>query len=154
MHLRVLATLALALTACTHAEAVTAPVPSRGKPMAPVAVSAKLGPGTAHLVVTFEGAAEGASVAVSGVDGLVVDGPLTLVTEATVAKGEARAFDVKFTPGAGRSQLAVTVTGRFAGAHRARVVAFTVGEGAGPEDPGVVTTTDDGQRVRVVPVSP
>lgn len=154
MALRLLALLLVALAGCTHTEAVNAPVPSRGKPTAPVAVSAKLGPRSAHLVVTFEGDAERASVAVSGVDGLVVEGPAVLLTEATVAKGEQRAFDVKFAPGAGRSQLAVTVEGRFGGAHRARVVAFSVGEGPPPEEPGVVTTTDDGQRVRVLPATP
>ncbi len=143
-----------ALAACTHPVTVSSPVPERGKPTAPVAVSAELSAKSARVTVRFEAAAEAVTVTVAGNDGLVVSGPATPVTDASVAKDEVRSFDVAFEPGEGRSQLVVSVAGRFGGASRARVAAFEVGKGPWPESPGTLQETDDGERVRVMPAAP
>ena len=152
MNCRVVVSFIAVLIGCTHPVSVSAPVPAKGKPVAPVAVTAELSAKSAHLLLRFEAEAEDAEVAVGGVDGLVVDGP-RVVAKGHFAKGETRAFDVGFQPGPGRSQLVVTVKGRFNGASRARVVAFGVGSGASPESPGEVMTTDDGERVKVLPAA-
>ncbi len=143
-----------ALAGCTTPTTVASPAPTKGKPSAPVAVTATLEKNTAHVVVTFEGDAQNVELAVSGVDGLVVQGEALRLTKGAFKQGEAHAFDVAFTPGPGRSQLVVSVSGSFHGASRARVAAFAVGEGPLPETPGTVTTTSDGERVKVMPAGP
>ena len=149
-----LLSLSALLGACTTPVSASAPVPSNGKPVAPVAVTAEVGAKAARVVVTFESPAEHVSIGVSGVDGLVVEGKGSVVDAGVFARGEAKAFEVAYTPGPGRSQLVVSIAGIFNGGARARVVAFSVGTGPLPEGPGTVTTTDDGQRVRVVPTTP
>lgn len=138
------------LAGCTTAANASSPVPTKGKPTAPVAVKAELGSGTARLLITFESDAEGVKVVASGVDGLVVEHG-TLIEKGSFKRGETRTFDVAFTPGAGRSQLVVSIAGSFNGASRARVASFTVGTGPLPETPGAVITTDDGERVKLMP---
>lgn len=141
----------LVFAACTTKVSASSPVPVKGKPTAPVAVSAELSPTTARLVLRFEADAEGVEVVAGGVDGLVVEGKGVLVQQGAFKRGEVRTFEVAFTPGAGRSQLAVSVSGTFNGASRARVASFTVGTGPLPESPGTVMITDDGERVKVMP---
>ena len=144
----------LFLVSCTTPTTVSSPSPTRGKPSAPVAVTAELSPKSAHVVVKFEADAKDVNVVISGVDGLVVEGKGAQLEKGTFARGEVRAFEVTFTaPAAGRSQLVVSVSGQFNGASRARVAAFTVGTGPLPETPGTVITTDDGERVKVMPAS-
>lgn len=138
------------LTACTTPVSASSPVPTKGKPTAPVAVKAELSPKMARLLITFEADAEGVDVVASGVDGLVVEKG-ALIEKGTFKRGETKTFDVAFTPGAGRSMLVVSVSGSFNGASRARVASFTVGTGPLPESPGSVITTDDGERVKVMP---
>lgn len=140
-----------ALAACTTPTSASSPVPAKGKPTAPVAVSAELSLKAARVVVTFEADAVDVQVGVSGVDGLVVEGPSVLLEKGSFVRGATRAFDVAFTPGAGRSSLVISVSGTFNGGLRARVATFGVGTGPLPESPGKVMTTDDGERVKAMP---
>lgn len=142
----------LALVGCTTPTSVSSPVPAKGKPTAPVAVSAELSAQSARVVVKFEAAAQDVEIAVSGVDGLVVEGPAVRVQQGKFGRDEAKTFDVTFVPGAGRCQLVVSVSGSFNGASRARVASFTVGAGPLPQS-GTVMTTDDGERVKVMPAA-
>ena len=145
----------LVFSACctTPSTTVTSPVPEKGKPTAPVEVKAELSEKSARLTVKFESDAKGVKIFASGVDGLVVSGEPVLVADGTFSRGEAKTFDVAFTPGAGRSQLVVSVSGSFNGSSRARVASFSVGAGPLPQN-GDVMTTDDGERVKVMPASP
>ncbi len=143
----------LSLVACTTPTTVSSPAPLKGKPTAPVAVTAELMPKSAHVVVKFEGDAQDVEIGVSGVDGLVVEGPAVRLAKGAFSRGDTHGLDVTFTPGPSRSQLVVSVSGLFNGASRARVAAFTIGTGPLPESPGTVTTTDDGERVKVMPAA-
>jgi hypothetical protein len=143
----------VAFVACTTPSSASSPVPLKGKPTAPVAVTAELSPKSAHVVVKFESDAKDVEIAASGVDGLVVDGKSPVLEKGVFARGDTHVFDVAFVPGAGRSQLVVSVSGSFNGASRARVASFTVGTGPLPQTPGTVMTTDDGERVKVMPAS-
>lgn len=143
----------LCLTACTTPTSATSPVPAKGKPTAPVEVKAELSANAARVTVKFESDSSDVKIAVSGVDGLVVTGEPVLVEKGAFARGESKTFDVSFTPGAGRSALVVSVAGSFNGASRARVASFTVGDGPLPQA-GEVMTTDDGEKVKVMPAAP
>ena len=154
MKTNLLALSVLAFAACTTPTSASSPVPLKGKPTAPVAVSAELSAKSAHVVVKFESDATDVQIAASGVDGLVVDAKEPVLQQGKFARGETHVFDVAFVPGAGRSQLVVSVSGSFNGASRARVASFTVGTGPLPETPGAVMTTDDGERVKVMPSTP
>ncbi len=144
----------LFFTACTTPVSASSPVPAKGKPTAPVEVKAELALKSARLTVTFEADAKEVELAVSGIDGLVVEGESRLVDHGEFKRGETRTFDVTFNPGPGRSMLVVSVSGSFNGASRARVASFTVGSGPLPQTPGQVITTDDGERVKVMPSTP
>ncbi len=140
----------LSLLACTTPTSASSHTPPKGKPSAPVAVSAELGERSAKVAVAFEADAEDVSISVSGVDGLVVSSAAVVVERGAFARGATQRFPVEFTPGAGRSQLVVTVAGRFGGAQRARVAAFGIGDGPLPNT-GEVTKTSDGDTVKVMP---
>lgn len=140
----------LALSACTTPTSASSPVPTKGKPTAPVAVKAELLERSAKVTVTFESDAEDVQISVSGVDGLVVSSPAVVLEQGKFTRGGAQAFEVEFAPGAGRSQLVVSVAGTFNGAKRARVAAFGIGSGPLP-DTGAVMTTDEGEKVKVLP---
>jgi hypothetical protein len=147
----------LALSACSHPSGSTttaAPVPAQGKPTAPVAVTAQVSAGAAHVTVTFEADATDVQVSVYGNDGLVIEGEPVLTKGERFARGEGFGAMVPLEAPAGRSALVVTVTGRFNGVKRARVVSFRVGDGALPDGPGEVMTTDDGDTVKVLPAAP
>lgn len=138
----------LLLCACTTPSTVVTNAP-RGKPTAPVAVTAELSPSSAKIAVKFESDAEQVQIRVSGVDGLVLQGRELVVEQGAFKRGEATAFDVAYTLPEGRAQLVVTVSGRFNGSNRARVAAFGLGSGPLP-DTGEVQTTSDGERVKVI----
>lgn len=144
----------LFFTACITPVSASSPVPAKGKPTAPVDVKAEIAPKSARLTVTFESDAKDVELAVSGIDGLVVEGEARLVDKGEFARGDTRTFDVVFKPGPGRSMLVVSVSGSFNGAPRARVASFTVGTGPLPQTPGQVITTDDGEKVKVMPATP
>jgi hypothetical protein len=138
----------LALAACSTPSTVATNTP-RGKPSAPVAVTAELAPRSARVAVTFESDAEAVKIGVSGVDGLVVESEGVVVEQGKFTRGESKTFEVRYAPGEGRSQLVVSVSGTFNGSHRARVAAFGLGTGPLP-DSGQVQTTSDGERVKVM----
>jgi hypothetical protein len=123
------------------------------KVQAPVAIDATLGDGAARVTLRFSSPATAVEVNVHGVDGLVVTSAPRLAEGATFTAGEVAAFDVAFSPGPGRSHLAVSVEGLFAGAHRAQVVSFAVGKpAAAAEKAGPARTEGEGaERVKVMP---
>jgi hypothetical protein len=147
---------ALAGAACAR-QTAPAPQPSaadvRGKPGAPVAVSAQLSGGAGRATVRFDADARDVRVEVAGAEGLTVTSGATPVDGASFAKGESTSFDVAFAPGPGRSYLSVTVTGKFHGAgRRAAVTSFAVGEPTAEQRKGAGTVVQgaDGERVKVV----
>jgi hypothetical protein len=148
-------TAVLALTACAQPSAAPQPAAAlpHGKPSAPVAVDAQLSGGSARVTVRFDGDAKDVRVEVHGADGLQVTSVATPVERAKFARGEVATFDVTFTPGPGRSYLAVAVSGKFHGAgHRASVASFAVGEPTAEQlqGPGTVVESPDGERLHVV----
>jgi hypothetical protein len=126
------------------------------KVQAPVTIDAAIGPGTARITLRFAAPATDVRVKVHGVDGLVVTSAPTLAEGATFTAGEEAGFDVAFTPGAGRSHLAVVVDGHFSGAHRAQVVTFAIGNPTAVVKKASAATTEgaggeEGERVKVLP---
>ncbi len=151
-----LAALALASGGCAR-QAPATPQPAstlaHGKPSAPVSVDAQLGAGTARVTVRFDADARDVRIDVHGAAGLAVTSAATPVERGAFARGESATFDVTFTPGPGRSLLAVGVAGKFHGAgKRARVASFAVGEPTREqlEAGGTVVEGSDGERLKVV----
>jgi hypothetical protein len=144
---------AIALGACSHSSTSTAtsPVPEKGKPTAPVSITAAVSGRVARITVTFEADASDVTVGVHGNDGLVVEGNLSPVQGQKFARGERTSFSVSLAPPGGRSSLVISVVGRFNGEKRARTASFGVGEGPMPASPGEVMTTDQGDTVKVLP---
>lgn len=135
------------------AQNAAATTPETAKVSAPVSVDAQLGDGEARVTVRFDSPASDVKVNVYGLDGLVVKSAATPVDGASFVKDAVATFDVAFTPGAGRSHLAVAVSGSFQGGQRSRVSTFAVGTPS-PEQqkaPGNVMTGPDGQRIKVMP---
>jgi len=130
--------------------AAKAPV---GKPRAPATATARIGAGVATVTVRFDSAATDASVAVHGVDGLVVTSDASPISGGRFARGQTVAFDVAFTPGVGRSNLVITIGGTFTGRQQHVSQTFAVGtptpEQLKPATPPV--TDSDGQRIKVMP---
>jgi hypothetical protein len=145
------------LTGCTHHEPkpqlLSAPVPATGKRSAPVAVDAELFDLKAKLTLTFDTAASGVEVAISGLDALTVTKGAMAMNDGAVKAGERRTFEVAYTHGTGRANLVVSVRGLFGGAPLGRVVTFSVGEGPVP-DTGTRVLTDDGQTLKVMEQQP
>ncbi len=123
------------------------------KASAPVSVNAQLGEGRAQVTVRFESPASNVKVHIYGVDGLVVKSPATPVDGASFVKDAVSTFDVAFTPGEGRSHLAVAVTGSFPGGQRSSVATFAVGTPSAEQQksPGTIVTGPDGQPIKVMP---
>jgi hypothetical protein len=147
--------LAGACTSPSKSAANTATGPETAKASAPVSVNAQLGEGQGQVTVRFESPASNVKVHVYGVDGLVVKSAATPVDGASFVKDAVATFDVAFTPGAGRSHLAVAVTGSFQGGERSKVSTFAIGSPS-PEQqkgPGTVVTGEDGQPIKVMPAN-
>lgn len=124
-----------------------------GKPRAPASVTARIGSGLATVTVRFDAAASDVTIGVGGVDGLTVTSDPSPLTGGRFTRGQTVTFDVGFAPGPGRSHLAVTVGGTFAGQQRHVAQTFAVGTPT-PEQlkPAVPATTDStGQRIKVMP---
>jgi hypothetical protein len=137
------------------AKKASAPV-AHGKPQAPATVTARLGAGRATVTVRFHSAATDASIEVHGVDGLVVTSAAVPLSGGRFARGETVTVDVAFTEGATPGQLAVLVSGDFAGARRNATAAF-VTRPPTPEQlkPARGATTDStGRRIKVMPSEP
>lgn len=140
-----------ATPAKTKKDALTRTV--HGKPQAPVSVTARLRPDGATLTVRFHSAASDVRLDVHGVEGLAVTSAANPLSGGRFARGEAVSFDVSFTPGPGRSLLAVGVSGRFGTATRSTVATFTIGEPSAEQRKASETATTDstGQRVKILP---
>jgi hypothetical protein len=145
----------IVVAGCTHSEpkpsptVLSAPVPTVGKAVAPVAVDAELTETHAKLTLRFEGAGTGLSVVASGLDGLTLTSNGALLTEGAVKANESRTFELDFKRGPGRTNLAVSVRGTFNGAPLARVVTFAMGEGPLQQN-GTTVITDDGEAIKVM----
>jgi hypothetical protein len=130
-----------------------ATAPETAKVSAPVSVDAQLAEGQARVTVRFDSPASDVKVSIYGLDGLVVKSSATPVDGASFVKDAVTTFDVAFSPGVGRSHLAVAVSGSFKGGQRSSVSTFSVGTPT-PEQqktPGNVVTGPDGQRIKVMP---
>lgn len=127
--------------------------PILGKPRAPVSVDAQLSAGSGRVTVRFDADATDVRIDVHGAAGLAVTSGATPVAHGSFARGESTSFEVGFTPGPGRSYLAVGVAGKFHGAgKRAAVASFAVGDPT-PEqldEGGTVVEGPDGERLKVV----
>jgi ABC-type glycerol-3-phosphate transport system substrate-binding protein len=147
--------LAGACTSPAKSAASTVTGAETAKLTVPVAVEAQLGDGQAKVTLRFEAPASNVKVHVYGVDGLVVKSAETLVDGASFVKDAVTTFDVAFTPGVGRSHLAVAVSGSFQGGARSSVSTFAVGEPSPGQQKGSgnVVTDEDGQRIKVMPTN-
>jgi hypothetical protein len=148
---------AFALALACSPRSSTAPQPAvapvRGKPTAPVSVAAELSAGSGRVTVRFAAGADDVRVEVRGAGGLAVTSGAVPVEGASFARGDAATFDVSFTLGPGRSELAVAVSGTFPGlGRRARIASFAVGEPTSEQRKagGTVVEGDDGERIKVV----
>lgn len=154
--------LALAVTVVLAANAACArqappsatPAPAiQGKPSAPVSIDAEVSSASARVTVRFDADAKDVGIEVHGTDGLVVTSDAAPVEKGAFARGEAASFDVAFTPGPGRSLLAVAVAGKFGGAgKRAAVASFAVGEPSAEQRKTGATVVEgaDGERIKIV----
>lgn len=126
---------------------------SPGKARAPATVTARIGSGAATITVRFDAPATEVSIGLGGVDGLAVTSDPTPLSGGRFRRGQTVSFDVAFTPGPGRSHLAVTVGGTFAGQERHVAQSFAVGSPTAEQlKPAVPATTDStGQRIKVMP---
>ena len=152
-----LASLLLALPGCAitpkKAPAQAAPI---HKSKAPVTVTTVFGMGKATVTLRFDQAAEKATIGIRGLDGLQV-ASVPPVDKTSFAKGEVLTLEVPFTPGPGRSHLAVDIEGTFRGQRRMAVQTFAVGHPSAEQmkaSEGKILTTPDGQRLKVMPVKP
>ncbi len=150
------AALVLAVAGCAR-QAPPGPqpaaAPASGKPRAPVAIDAALAAGSARVTVRFDADARDVRIDVHGADGLSVTSDATPVKHASFARGASATFDVTFTPGPGRSFLAVGVGGKFHGAgKRTAVASFAVGELTREQRDasGTVLEGADGERLKIV----
>jgi hypothetical protein len=126
----------------------------RGKAQAPVTITTRLGSESATVTVRFLSAASDVSIEARGLDGLTVTGPGSVLSGGRFVRGESIAFDVAFSAGPGRSQLVVSVSGRFGPATRSTVAVFPVGEADAAQQKassGESVTDSTGQRIKVMP---
>lgn len=128
-----LALLAVAALLVTPAAEAAAPSPvrkvtatRRGKPAAPVDITATLEADRAQLELKFLAAATSVEVHVHGVGGLVVTTAPVPITGSFAKDATARTV-VSFTPPAGQANLVVTVGGAFNGVRIAKTATFTIG---------------------------
>jgi hypothetical protein len=126
---------------------------SPGKARAPATASARIGNGVATVTIRFDAPATDVTIGAGGVDGLTVTSDPTPLTGGRFARGQSVAFDVAFTPGPGRSHLAITVGGTFAGQQRHVAQTFAVGSPTADQLKAAVPATTDstGQRIKVMP---
>lgn len=124
-----------------------------GKPRAPASATARIGDGMATVTVRFDSPASDVTLAVSGLDGLTVTSDPTPLTGGRFRRGQTVTFDVGFTPGPGRSHLALTIGGTFGGQQRNVSQTFAIGSPtAEQQKPAVPPVTDSqGQRIKVMP---
>ncbi len=138
---------AFAAVSCTASSVtVTSPAPTDGKPTAPVDLKAELFASQAKVTMHLE--EDGTDLAVSawGLDGLEVGSPAAFTPKIS-RRGENETFVIPMTPGEGRSNLAVSISGTFHGAKLQRVATFSIG--TGPVKQTVETiVTDQGETLK------
>ncbi|NHZ35126.1 hypothetical protein [Massilia rubra] len=124
-----------------------------GKPHAPVEIVGTVQAQQATLKIAFESAAQQVNVRVYGVDGLTVVGTKSPVIGGTFAAGQVMTLLVKYTPGAGTSNLAVQVDGEFDGKRRSKISSFTVQNGRTAVSSTTSNTSVDarGRRITILP---
>ncbi len=136
--------------ATTH----TAASATRGKPAAPVDVTAVVHADRAEVAVDFRAAATSVDVRVSGTSGLTVTSPASVVSGGSFAKGESTKTLVTFTPPAGQAHLVVTVAGIFDGSRGAKTASFTIGQSTPAQSKKAsegVKVEGSGEKVREFP---
>ena len=124
------------------------------KSKVPVSVTMVFEAGKALVTLRFDQTVEEALIGIRGLDGLQV-ASVPPIEKTRFAKGETLTLVVPFTPGPGRSHLAVDIEGRFQGQHRMGVQTFAVGQPSAEQlkaSEGDILTTSDGQRLKVMPV--
>ncbi len=127
-----------------------------GKAEAPVSVTTALRSGGATVTVRFLSAASDVAIEARGLDGLTLTSASPVLSGGRFARGESLAFDVTFTEGPGRSQLVVSVSGRFGPATRSAVAVFPIGQPTAEQQRRSSTAATDstGQRIKVLPAEP
>jgi hypothetical protein len=140
-----------------QAPAAGAEKPAKGeaataKPSAPVSVTASIRPGAADLAVVFGSDGSAVTIKVWGVDGLKVTSGATPTTAASVKSGQTMKLAVQYTAPTTESNLAISVSGTFAGQEQNKTQSFTINPGSPPaKAPAGESTTDkDGRRVKVI----
>lgn len=131
--------------------------PPSGKRQAPVQITAQLVAGTARVEVIFQSASSGVEVRVAGLDGLKVISASRPVRGVEFQSGQRIVVDVAFTAPASESNLAVTVSGKFAGTRGSKTATFTVDGTSATQPQKAVThqqTDSHGERIRIVPAEP
>jgi hypothetical protein len=126
----------------------------RGKAQAPVTITTRVASESATVTVRFLSAASDVSIEARGLAGLTVTGSGSVLSGGRFVRGESIAFDVAFSAGPGRSQLVVSVSGRFGPATRSTVAVFPVGEADAAQQKassGDSVTDSTGQRIKVMP---
>lgn len=119
--------------------------PRRGGASGPFVFKTTINGNQANVTVTFLTAVTSAEVDVWGTDGLTVNGPATLLSDATVAAGETRSFTVTFTPAKGACFLGMRASGQSRGHRVVGVSSALVGTPA----PAPPTQNRNGQRVEL-----
>ncbi|NHZ95348.1 hypothetical protein [Massilia sp. CCM 8734] len=123
---------------------------AEGKPHAPVEIVGTVQAQQATLKIAFESAAQQVNVRVYGVDGLTVVGTKSPVIGGTFAAGQVMTLLVKYTPGAGTSNLAVQVDGQFDGQQRSKISSFTVQNGRVATSSTAANISVDGRGRRMI----
>ncbi|OJT22515.1 hypothetical protein BO221_22355 [Archangium sp. Cb G35] len=150
----------LALAACSSSSkstpsSTTDSEPAvQGKMQAPVVVNVQFeDSSSARITVRFDAPATGVRVEARGLDGLVVIGRPTLAHNVNFPRDTTATYDVLFTPGAGRSHLAVSVSGEFKGAQLSRVATFAIGTPTDSQRSSNATKAEgaEGERIKVMP---
>lgn len=124
-----------------------------GKNQAPVTITTRFGDRDGSVTIRFDTAVEDAVVAVRGLDGMTVDSATTAVGT-SFQKGEKLTLDLTYTPGEGRSHLAVSVDGAFRGRRMSAVHTFAFGKPSAAQlkaKDKEVMVNSDGQRLRLLP---
>jgi hypothetical protein len=99
-----------------------------GKPQAPVHIVGFMEAEDAFLALTFEAEAENVEIRVYGTGGLKVQSSDTPAAGGSYAAGQTIEISVDYTLDGERGDLAVSVSGVFAGGNRStRVTSFSVG---------------------------
>lgn len=124
------------------------------KSKVPVTITTVFKEGKAMVTLRFNQAVEEAVIGVRGLDGLQVAN-VPPVEETSFARGEVLSMEVSYTPGSGRSHLAVDIEGNFRGQHRMGVQTFSVGKPSAEQlkaSQSNILTTTGGQRIKLMPV--